>query len=56
MIMKDDNKEANGVRDVLPEDKKNLVKDMPDHLKSPMNELEDKKDTVKKALDDKKQE
>ena len=35
--------------EILPEDKKHLKNDMPDHLKSPLNELKDKKEVLKNS-------
>jgi len=37
-----DDKQSAG--QILPDDKKQLKEDMPDHVKSPMNELKDKSD------------
>ena len=45
-----DNKDKNA-GNILPEDKKHLKEDMSDSIKSPMTELESKKETLKKALD-----
>jgi len=52
---KNDNKKDNlrdnkqSVGNILPNDKKHLKEKMPDHLKSPLNEIKDKSDVDPKS-------
>jgi len=46
---KDQETKKQSAGQVLPEDKKHLKDDMPDHLKSPLHELKDKSDVDKKS-------
>ncbi|MBT8232817.1 MAG: hypothetical protein HKO66_10355 [Saprospiraceae bacterium] len=41
--------DTKSAKEVLPHDKKELIDKMPDHMKSPLNELEDKDETQAKS-------
>jgi len=43
--------EKKALSDVLPEDHKDQQEAYPDHLKDPLHGIEDRKDTMEKALD-----
>ena len=46
--MTDDNKKS--AKDILPNDQKGALNDMPDHMESPLNEIDDIKTTIKEGL------